>query len=129
MKEQNSTKIRLDKWLWAARFFKTRSLATEAITGGKVHLNKQRVKPAKEVKIGDELAIRKGKMTFTIIVKALSIQRRSAPEAQLLYEETPESLLLREKPATSQEGTISRPRGLGRPTKKERRDIERFKGN
>lgn len=120
-------KIRLDKWLWAARFFKTRNLATEAINGGKVHLNQQRIKPAKEVHVGDELTIRTGHVERTVIVQALSKQRRPASEAALLYEETPESVQRREQAAELRHQELaSRPRGTGRPTKKDRRVIHRF---
>lgn len=128
MSIMNSTaKVRLDKWLWAARFFKTRSLATEAINGGKVHLNSQRVKPAKEVHIGDKLIIRTGYIERTVIVQALSTQRRGADQAALLYEETLASTEQRENQAQlrRQEAAL-RPRGTGRPTKKERRHIQRF---
>ncbi|BAP56482.1 heat shock protein 15 [Thioploca ingrica] len=122
-----SPKVRLDKWLWAARFFKTRNLATEAITGGKVHLNHQRVKPAKEVHIGDELIIRTGYIERTVIVQALSIQRRPAVEAALLYAETVASIEKRQQDSElrRQEAAL-RPRGSGRPTKKERRHIHQF---
>jgi ribosome-associated heat shock protein Hsp15 len=123
----SSPKVRLDKWLWAARFFKTRNLATEAITGGKVHLNHQRVKPAKEVHIGDELNIRTGYIERTVIVQALSIQRRPAVEAALLYEETVASIEKRQKDSELwRQEAASRPRGSGRPTKKERRHIHQF---
>jgi ribosome-associated heat shock protein Hsp15 len=122
-----NTKVRLDKWLWAARFFKTRSLATNAVSGGKVYLNEQRMKPAKEVHIGDKLKIRTGYTERTVIVQALSIQRRSATEAVLLYEETAESIEKREQLASlSRQNAALRPRGVGRPTKKERRLIHSF---
>lgn len=88
---------RLDKWLWAARFYKTRSLATDAINGGHVHLNQERIKPAKAVKVGDEVRIRKGAMEMTVTVLLISDKRGSAPIAQTLYEETPESALQREQ--------------------------------
>ena len=120
----STDKIRIDKWLWAARFFKTRSLATEEVTGGKVRLNQQRTKPAKEIHLGDELTIRIGYVERTIIVKALSTQRRSAKEAALLYEETPESIEKREQAAALRRQEVAtRPRGIGRPTKKERRSM------
>jgi len=121
-----SAKIRIDKWLWAARFFKTRSLATEAINGGKVHLNQQRIKPSKSVKIGDTLSIRKFHTEFTIIVQALSSRRGPASEAQLLYTETPESIEQRQQSAEEYKKNVTRPRGSGRPTKKDRRAINRF---
>lgn len=125
-----NTKVRLDKWLWAARFFKTRSLATYAVSGGKVYLNEQRIKPAKEVHIGDKLKIRTGYTERTVIVQALSIQRRPATEAVLLYEETAESIEKREQSAKLHRQNVAlRPRGVGRPTKKERRLIYSFTRN
>ena len=92
-------KIRLDKWLWAARFFKTRALAKEAIEGGKVHCQGERCKPGKEPKVGDELSIRQGFDERRIKVEALSAVRRGAAEAQALYTETPDSVLKRENAA------------------------------
>jgi ribosome-associated heat shock protein Hsp15 len=121
-------KLRLDKWLWAARFFKTRSLAKAAIEGGKVHLGGQRVKVSKEISVGDKLQIRQGWDEKVILVEALSDQRRGAPEAQALYRETPESIEKREAEAAARKaagGMIDRP--AGRPTKKQRRHIHRFK--
>ena len=94
-------KLRLDKWLWAARFFKTRSLAKAAIEGGKVQLDGQRVKVSKEILVGDELKIRQGWDEKVVRVLALSDQRRGAPEASLLYEETPESIARREAEAAA----------------------------
>lgn len=123
-------KVRLDKWLWAARFFKTRSLAKAAIEGGKVHLGGQRVKVSKEISTGDTLQIRQGLDEKTIQVKQLSIQRRGAPEAQLLYEESAESLAVREAQALARKnagGMIDRP--AHRPSKKQRRQIHRFKNH
>ena len=97
---QNSTEnIRLDKWLWAARFYKTRSLATDAIKGGKVHLNGQRVKPSHHVEIAHTVRIKKDSIEQTVIIKALSDKRGPATVAQTLYEETRESMELREKTA------------------------------
>ncbi len=120
-------KIRLDKWLWAARFFKTRSLATAAINGGKVHLNSQRTKPAKEIHIDDELTIRNGNYERTVIVQGLSDKRRPAKEAILLYEETPASIAKREKNSELyRQAAALRPHGTGRPTKKQQRDIHKF---
>jgi ribosome-associated heat shock protein Hsp15 len=86
---------RLDKWLWAARFFKTRSLAAAAVDGGRIKLAGQHVKPAREVKPGDQLEIVAGEQRFVVMVRGLNEQRRPAPEARLLYEETPESLAAR----------------------------------
>lgn len=125
--ETANSRIRLDKWLWAARFFKTRNLAIDAINGGKIHLNQQRIKPAKEIHIGDELRIRKGHLEFTVVVKALSTQRRSAPEAALLYEETAESVTKRQQlTELHRHESGHRPQGSGRPTKKNRRLIHQF---
>ncbi len=121
-------KVRIDKWLWAARFFKTRSLAKQAIDGGKVHVDGQRVKASKELTIGLMLQIRQGFDEREVVVKALSEQRRSAPEAALLYEETTESLARREL-STQQRKLASalQPVSDGRPTKKQRRQIHQFK--
>jgi ribosome-associated heat shock protein Hsp15 len=121
-------KLRLDKWLWAARFFKTRSLAKAAIEGGKVHLAGQRVKVSREISVGDTLQIRQGWDEKVVVITALSGQRRGAPEAQLLYEETSESSDKREAEAAARKaagGMIDRP--AHRPTKKQRRQIHRFK--
>jgi ribosome-associated heat shock protein Hsp15 len=121
--------MRLDKWLWSARFFKTRSLATQAIDQGRVKLNSERIKPAREVKSGDRLAIRIGDFDWMLTVCALSMQRGSAPVAQLLYEEDPASHARRQqqlserKLATSPAAEIK-----GRPTKRDRRQIHRFTG-
>ncbi len=120
---------RLDKWLWAARFYKTRSLAGTAIDGGKVQLNSQRAKRAKSVRPGDELRIRKGVYEYVIVVKTLSERRGPATDAQALYEETEESRHRRESAAIQLRSISETTLGTkGRPTKKERRDIERFKG-
>jgi len=122
-----TSKVRIDKWLWAARFFKTRSIATNAVSGGKVHLNQQRIKPSREVHVGDELLVRTGYIERTVIVRALSIQRRPAKEAVLLYEETAESIEHREQEASlHSQAAALRPRGVGRPTKKQRRQIHSF---
>jgi ribosome-associated heat shock protein Hsp15 len=121
-------KVRLDKWLWAARFFKTRSLAKAAIESGKVHLDGQRVKVSKEITAGDILQIRQGWDEKVVLVKQLSEQRRGAPEAQLLYEETAASLAKREAQALARKaagGMIDRP--AHRPTKKQRRQIHALK--
>ncbi len=121
-------KLRLDKWLWAARFFKTRSLAKTAIEGGKVQLDGQRVKVSREIAVGDTLRIRQGWDEKIVVVRALSDQRRGAPEAQRLYEETAESIARREAEAEARKaagGMIERP--PRRPTKKQRRQIHRFR--
>ena len=125
---QAITRLRLDKWLWAARFFKTRSLAKAAIEGGKVQLDGQRVKVSREICVGDSLHIRQGWDRKIVVVRALSDQRRGAPEAQQLYEETEESIARREEEAATRKaagGMIDRP--AQRPTKKQRRQIHRFK--
>ncbi|MBK8814087.1 MAG: RNA-binding protein [Methylococcaceae bacterium] len=122
--------VRLDKWLWAARFYKTRSLATEAINGGKVHVNDQRTKPGKEVKIGTEIKISKNGYTWDITVTALNPQRRSAKEAVLLYEESPESHAKRQQQIKEQRENKELFNYTGidhKPNKKERRLIHRFK--
>lgn len=119
--------IRLDKWLWAARFFKTRSLAAEAIGGGKVALNGQRAKPGRTVRAGDTLAIRRGPYLWTIVVKDVSHLRGPAPQARQLYEETEESICRRE--AAIAQMRLERPPEFdmrGRPSKKDRRAIARF---
>lgn len=122
--------VRLDKWLWAARFYKTRQLAAEAVSGGKVQLNKQRTKPGKEVKVGAQLHINKEGLHWDITLISLAKQRRGATEAALLYEETPESLAKRQQ----QQTVLKEQRELfdfsgqdHKPNKKERRLIHRFK--
>ena len=122
-------KCRLDKWLWAARFYKTRSLATDAIDGGKVHVDGDRVKPAKEVRVGQLIHIRRKELDMEVVVKALSVTRRGAPEAALLYDETPESVAKRDNAAVTNEADhAKRERGAGRPTKRQLRDIKKFTG-
>ena len=122
------SKVRIDKWLWAARFFKTRSLAKQAIEGGKVHVEGQRVKASKELTLGLLLRIRQGYDEREVVVAALSEQRRGAPEAALLYQETPASLERRELSAQQRKlaGALD-PLNDGRPTKKQRRQIHHFK--
>ena len=120
--------VRLDKWLWAARFYKTRTLAKEMIDGGKVHYNGQRSKPNKIVEVGATLKVRQGSDEKEIVVLALSTQRRGAPEAQLLYRETEQSLANREKLAMARKmNALSMPHPDRRPHKKERRDLLKFK--
>jgi ribosome-associated heat shock protein Hsp15 len=122
-------KCRLDKWLWAARFFKTRSLATAAIETGKVHVDSDRAKPAKEVHIGQVIHIRNRDFEIEVNVQALSNVRRGAPEAALLYTETPASISKRENAKATGEGDhAQRERGAGRPTKRQLRDIKKFTG-
>ncbi|MBI5900210.1 MAG: RNA-binding S4 domain-containing protein [Rhodocyclales bacterium] len=118
---------RLDKWLWAARFFKTRSLAAEAIAGGKLRWNGQVPKPAREVKPGDELEIVIGENCWTVIVRGLAAQRRPAPEARLLYDETAESAQRRQRQEELRRLAPVPGAGLkGRPTKKAGRLIRGF---
>jgi ribosome-associated heat shock protein Hsp15 len=124
-----TTRTRLDKWLWAARFFKHRSGATEAVDGGKVRLNGHAVKPAREVKPGDLLEITVGEQQFTVAVRAIADKRGPASIAQTLYAETPESLARRE--LQREQRRIAPPPGAdlhGRPTKRDRRRIDRFQG-
>jgi len=124
------TKLRLDKWLWAARFFKTRSLATTAIDGGKVHYDGQRAKPAKEVQIGATLKITRGTEVLEVVVRGLSGQRRGATEAALLFAETEESLQRRAEITAGRRVEFGvRERGEGRPTKRQRRQIRSFFGD
>ncbi len=123
-----SDSIRLDKWLWAARFFKTRALASEAVSGGKVHLNGQRVKPARAVRVGDALGIQRGNLHFDVIVRGIHDKRRPASEAQQLYEETEASLAERERLREMQKlANQAVHHGDRRPNKKQRRHIVRFK--
>ena len=122
--------IRLDKWLWAARFFKTRKLATDAINGGKVHVNGQRTKPGKDIKVGAELKINKNGYTWDISVLVVTGQRRSAKNASLLYEETPESHAKRQQQiqAEREQKELLGFSGIDhKPNKKERRLIHQFK--
>ncbi len=127
--QENGEKTRLDKWLWAARFFKTRSLAIEAVSGGKVHLNGARTKPAREIDIGDKLTIRRGPYEWTVVVRALSLRRGPASAATLQYDETEESKRIREEAVSEIRAQEWRsPHTKGRPSKKNRRDLSRFRG-
>jgi ribosome-associated heat shock protein Hsp15 len=129
MANETDNKCRLDKWLWAARFFKTRSLATTAIDTGKVHVDGDRVKPAKEVHIGQVIHIRNRDFEIEVNVLALSNIRKGAPEAALLYSETIESITKRESAKlTGEHDFAQRDRGAGRPTKRQLRDIKKFTG-
>lgn len=122
--------IRIDKWLWAARFFKTRSIAQDEVSLGRVLLGGSRIKPSREVRVGDRLEIHRGDEVFTIFVEALSNQRGPVQQAQTLYRETEESRLARE--ALKQRREIAaEPASFikhGRPTKKEGRELRRFRG-
>ncbi len=121
------TRVRIDKWLWAARFFKTRAIAKQAIEGGKVQCQGSRVKPSKEIEVGTEIRLRQGDDEKTVIVEGLSEQRRGAPEAQKLYRETEESIAEREKLAQMRKAQPTHWPTPGRPNKKQRRQIHRFK--
>ncbi len=122
---EETDKLRIDKWLWAARFFKTRSLACDAVEGGKVTMHGTRLKPAKTVGAGDVLEIRVGKFSYEVEVLGISNKRGGAPEAQKLYRETEASRARREELA-AQLRAQPQPAWKGRPTKRDRRDIERF---
>jgi ribosome-associated heat shock protein Hsp15 len=118
-------RVRVDKWLWSARFFKTRGAATEAVLGGHVQVNGVRVKPAREVAVGDRLEIRRGQQRWTVVVRALAERRGPASVAATLYEETPESAAERERSAA--ERRVARPLGADlseRPTKRDRRRLD-----
>ncbi|HEX7546574.1 MAG TPA: S4 domain-containing protein [Gemmatimonadaceae bacterium] len=126
--ESRTAFVRVDKWLWAARFFKSRSIAVTAIEGGKVTVNGERVKPARELKAGDAVRVRLGPYEHVVIVRALSDRRGPAAQAALLYEETAESRAAREKLhwQLKHAAPVIVP-GEGRPTKKDRRDLNKFK--
>ena len=128
MAGDTTDKVRIDKWLWAARFYKTRSLATDAVDGGKIQLNGESVKPAKTVKLGDEVRIRSGPYEFVVVVQGLAERRGSPAVAQALYEERADSVAARER---LREQLRMAPAAFtyeekGRPTKKDRRELQRF---
>jgi ribosome-associated heat shock protein Hsp15 len=129
MGETAEGKTRIDKWLWAARFYKTRALAAEAIAGGKVQVNGERVKRAKPLQVGDELRIRQGPYEHQVVVRDLSDRRGPAVQAAALYEERPESRAARQALALQLKSLHSAflPE-RGRPTKKDRREINKLKG-
>ena len=121
-------KVRIDKWLWAARFFKTRSLATEAVDGGKVDVNGARVKPAKLIGPGDEVRVRVGPQLFVVMVKDTAERRGSASVARELYDETPDSLAARERAAEQHRlAATTFDFDEGRPNKKDRRELRKFR--
>ena len=126
--DADNSQVRLDKWLWTARFYKTRSLAKEAIEGGKVHYNDQRCKPGKSVETGARVKLRLGWQERIVIIDGISDKRRGAPEAQTLYHETEDSIRRREdlswQRKTMQTAQLPPAR---RPTKKDRRDIQKFR--
>jgi len=124
---QAPERMRLDKWLWCARFFRNRTLATQAVDGGKIRLNDERAKPAKEITAGDRLTIHIGEYEWSIEVLGLSMQRGAAPVAQTLYREDPESHLRRQQQVAERKAVINPAAPLkGRPTKRDRRQIRRF---
>jgi ribosome-associated heat shock protein Hsp15 len=121
--------VRIDKWLWAARFFKTRSLTKTAIEGGKIQIDGVKAKASRQLELGAILTIRQGLDTKTVVVSALSDQRRGAPEAMLLYSETAESVVLREENAAKRKAINNATVSDGKPNKKQRRQIHRFLQN
>ncbi|MFP6851193.1 MAG: S4 domain-containing protein [Pseudomonas sp.] len=129
MNDKDDDKVRLDKWLWAARFFKTRALAKAAIEGGKVHHRGERCKPSKEPKVGDVYLIRSGFDERSVVVQALSVVRRGAPEAQALYTETADSIERREQAAAQRKAGALGVQTDGRPSKKQRRQFQQFHGS
>jgi ribosome-associated heat shock protein Hsp15 len=129
MSEKDDDKVRLDKWLWAARFYKTRALAKAAIEGGKVHCRGERCKPSKEPKVGDELQIRSGFDERTVVIQALSVVRRGAPQAQELYTETADSMARCGLAAAQRKAGALGVQTDGRPTKKQRRQLHQFRGS
>lgn len=122
-----SEAVRLDKWLWAARFYKTRSVARNMVDGGKVHYNGQRTKPSKLVELGAIITLRQGNEEKTVVIERVSDQRRGAPEAQTLYSETADSVEKREKHALARKLNAHNPAPDRRPDKKQRRDLLKFK--
>lgn len=128
-KQEEEDKVRLDKWLWAARFYKTRALAKTAIESGKVHHRGERCKPGKEPRVGDEYQIRAGFDERTVVVQALSIVRRGAPEAQALYAETEASIAKRKAAAAQRKAGALGVSTDGKPSKKQRRDLFKFHGS
>ena len=125
----DNVKTRIDKWLWAARFYKTRAIAGQAVSGGKVHLYGQRIKPSRPVKINDCYQILRGQERFEVVVRALSSKRSSASIAQTLYVETEQSIQRRESEAEKRKlAAMQKPTSDYRPNKQERRKIRQFTG-
>lgn len=123
----NEDTVRLDRWLWAARFFKTRALAAAAVAGGKVHVNGTRAKSAKQLRVGDAVRVRVGPYDWLVTVRALSARRGPPRDAQLLYDESPEGRAARERLAELHKiAPAPTYLGKGRPTKKERRELQRL---
>lgn len=122
-----ASRLRIDKWLWAARFYKTRALAKQAIEGGKVHCDGQKVKASREIEVGSKIQLKLGFDEKTVVVAKLTDKRRGAPEAQTLYEETPESQKARTELAEQRKAQASIWASDGKPNKKQRRDLQRFK--
>ncbi len=122
------TTVRIDKWLWAARFYKTRSLACDAVNGGHIRINDSRCKCSRSVQAGDKVRINKDSMQFTVVVKLLSDKRGSAPQAQKMYEETPQSLEQRELQRTQRKlNVMANPHPQGRPDKRQRRQLKKWR--
>ena len=120
--------MRIDKWLWAARFFKTRSLATQAVSGGHIQVAEQRVKASRRLRRGETVQVRRGVQAWDVVVRGLREERRPAPEAQTLYEETPASIERRtSEQARREQARMRRARAQGRPTKRDRRALERWR--
>ena len=127
--EADLSRVRLDRWLWAARFYKTRSQAATAVRGGKVHVNGDRAKAGKHIQMGDRVSVRRGPFEHQIVVRQMSERRGSGADAARLYEETAESRRARERLALQLKSAPAfEYTGKGRPTKKDRREVERFKG-
>jgi ribosome-associated heat shock protein Hsp15 len=128
VKEDQVLKIRLDKWLWAARFYKTRALATEAIKGGKIHVNNSRIKPSHHIQLGESVRIRKQHEEKTLVIEVLSDKRGPATVAQTLYTESSESIAKREEFSQQKRDMyLLNPTPVKRPNKKQRRHIIKFK--
>ncbi|MEJ3960800.1 RNA-binding S4 domain-containing protein [Brachymonas sp. G13] len=127
----NTERMRIDKWLWAARFYKTRALAVDEIHKGRVRVNDQDCKPARDIKVGDQISVRQGYSTRTVIVQGLSPRRGPAPVAQQLYEETPDSIALRATLAEQRHYAAEPAHAIqhGRPTKRDRRQLQQAREN